>query len=217
MKTKFNLGPAWVIIGIASLGTRVVAGYNRLETDAAREEYLLRTLLIAGVVVGLLGLSLLVFSTIGKATLAAVRFDHPTAITFQSSPASVLKTAVRALQRVAGVDPARRLTVWSPSVVIDENRLVIWRGQGGPQVVLSIPRNRITAVGVALVRDGIYSYPSVQFTVTGGESEIILPVPVLREGSALRGVTPEDAASLADRIRDLLGISTADAPNPPLV
>ena len=216
MKAKFNLGPTWVLIGIASIATRVVAGYNRLDTDAERAEYLSRALTISGAVVGLVAIYLLVFSTVGKATFAAVRFDYPTSISFVSAPAGVTKTAVRAIQRAAEVAEPRRLTVWSPSVVIDANQLMIWRGQGGPQLVLAIPRTRITAVDVALVRDGIMSYPAVQFTVTTADSEIVLPLPVLREGSALFGATPEDAAALAERIRESLGLQSADAPNPPV-
>ena len=216
MKARFNLGPTWVLIGIASLATRVVAGYNRLDTDAERAEYLSRAVTISGAVVGLVAIYLLVFTTVGKATIAAVRFDYPTSISFASAPAGVTKTAVRAIQRAAEVVEPRRLTVWSPSVVIDSNQLTIWRGQGGPQLVLAIPRARITAVDVALVRDGIMSYPAVQFTVTTPDSEIMLPLPVLREGSALFGATPEDAAALAERIRESLGLQSADAPNPPV-
>jgi len=216
VKARFNLGPTWVLIGIASLATRVVAGYNRLDTDAERAEYLSRAVTISGAVVGLVAIYLLVFTTVGKATIAAVRFDYPTSISFASAPAGVTKTAVRAIQRAAEVVEPRRLTVWSPSVVIDSNQLTIWRGQGGPQLVLAIPRARITAVDVALVRDGIMSYPAVQFTVTTPDSEIMLPLPVLREGSALFGATPEDAAALAERIRESLGLQSADAPNPPV-
>jgi hypothetical protein len=212
---KPNLASAWLLIGMASLVTRIVAGYDRAATEAARSEYVTGVVTGAAVILGLIVLAYIVYATVGRATLAALRFDNPDAIVFQSSPAAVTKLAVRRLQKLSQPEqPTRLLTIFSPIVVIDPSGLSIWRGKDQPERVLFVPRAHLQAVDITEIRDGFLTSPALKFTIADDENGTLLSVPVLLEGSALRGGSPEDVAALAERIRDLYDLSRADAEQP---
>ena len=207
-----NLASAWLLIAFASLVTRIVGGYDHAATDAARAEYLASVFMFGGVLLGVVVLLYVVYATMGRATLAALRFDNPEAILFQSSPAAITKLAVRRLQKLSQPEqPTRLLTIFSPVVMIEASGLSIWRGKGQPERVLFVPRPHIHGVVITEVRDGFLTSPALQFTVASDENGTLLSVPVLLEGSAIRGGSPEDVAALAERIRDLYDLSHADA------
>jgi len=212
---KPNLASAWLLIGFASLVTRIVSGYDHAATEAARAEYVTGIVTGAAVIAGLTALGYIVYATIGRATMAALRFDNPDAILFQSSPAAITKLAVRRLQKLSQPEqPTRWLTVFSPIVLIEASGLSIWRGKDQPERVLFVPRAHLRAVAITEVRDGFLTSPALQFTVANDENGTLLSVPVMLEGSAIRGGSPEDVAALAERIRELYDLSRADAEQP---
>ena len=213
---KPNLATAWLFIGVASLATRIVSGYDRAATDEARAEYVTGVTTGAAIILGLIVLGYIIYGTIGRATLVALRFDNPGGILFQSSPAAITKLAVRRLQKLSEpVQPNRFLTVFSPIVLIEPSGLSVWRGKGQPERVLFVPRPLIEAVEITEVRDGFLTSPALQFRIINEGGGTLLSLPVLREGSALRGGSPEDVAALAERIRDLYDLSREDAELPP--
>ena len=213
---KPNLAAAWLLIGLVSLGTRIVGGYDRAGSDEARAEYVTGVSTGAGIIIGVLVLAYVIYATVGRATLAALRFDSPDAILFRSSPAAITKLAVRRLQKLS--EPAqqnRLLTIFSPIAVIDATGLSVWRGKGQPERVLFVARSQIQSIAITEVRDGFLTSPALQFTITNEGGGTLLSLPVLREDSALRAGSPEDVAELAERIRDRFDLSRADAELPP--
>lgn len=91
-----------------------------------------------------------------------------------------------------GLGPAPRgLLTASPTGVIDPSGFRLVRGGARLLTAYSVPRDRITGVAIGGIQEGAFLYPTLVIVISHGAEHAAIPVPVTRDGSALRRETPD--------------------------
>ena len=97
----------------------------------------------------------------------------------------------RAIPALGLGDAPRGLLTSSPTGVIDPSGFRLIRGGARLLTAYRVPRDRIQGVTTGGLQEGAFWYPTFVLVVSHGAEQALIPVPVTRDGAALRRETPD--------------------------